>query len=187
MLSEKQDLRVVRTHILIRSALIALLENHDYDKISVQDIVDKAMVNRATFYKYYSGKSDLAGAMIADFKSDYQNLMTKRLQTHDLQSFFDQILPFIQQNSPLVLALWKIKTKHHHLYDDMFLMIKQLFTQLAIQKFSTPAHTNEWDYHAEMFANFALYNMKYHLERDNVIPLNQVIEKLEKMIVVVKD
>ena len=56
----KVDLRVVKTHQAIRNALLNLLAERDYDDIAAQDIIATAQVNRATFYKYYSGKNAVA-------------------------------------------------------------------------------------------------------------------------------
>ena len=63
------DPRIIKTHRAIREAFVDLLHEKPFAQITVQDILERAPVNRSTFYKYYSGKSDLAGKMIADFKA----------------------------------------------------------------------------------------------------------------------
>ena len=55
----KEDLRVVRTRKLLCKALFELLEEVPFDKISVTDICDKAMVHRATFYNHFESKEHL--------------------------------------------------------------------------------------------------------------------------------
>ncbi len=169
-MSEKQDLRVVRTHKMIRNALIELLKNQEFDKIAVQDIVDLAMVNRATFYKYYSGKSDLAGAMIADLKAEYLTFLTERLQTTDVNAFIETVTPILYEKQHLVLALWKIKTKRHHLYDDMFLMIKNNY----IQNQQAIYPKQNLDYQGEILAHIVLKTAHYYFEQDLPIPIKQV-------------
>ena len=56
--NKSPDLRVVKTHKVIREAFIMLLSEQEYNDITIQAILDCAKVNRATFYKYYSGKGD---------------------------------------------------------------------------------------------------------------------------------
>lgn len=56
---EKADHRARRTKIFIQNALVELLERQQFDKISVQDISKKALINRATFYRYYNDKYHL--------------------------------------------------------------------------------------------------------------------------------
>lgn len=50
----KQSKRVLITQNSIESAYLVLLKNKNTDKITVKEVCDMAMVNRTTFYKYYS-------------------------------------------------------------------------------------------------------------------------------------
>lgn len=56
---QKMDPRVMRTRQLLRDALVELMEERGYEKITVQDITERATLNRATFYLHYSDKLDL--------------------------------------------------------------------------------------------------------------------------------
>jgi AcrR family transcriptional regulator len=53
------DPRVVRTHKLLREALIELIAERGYEAITVRDITERATLNRATFYLHFSDKEDL--------------------------------------------------------------------------------------------------------------------------------
>lgn len=53
---EKLDPRIRRTRDLLHGALRQLLQQKEFDKISVQDIAEAATLNRATFYAHYSDK-----------------------------------------------------------------------------------------------------------------------------------
>jgi AcrR family transcriptional regulator len=57
--SSSTDLRVRRTRKLLRDALVALIEEHGFEALTVADIADRAMINRATFYRHYRDKGDL--------------------------------------------------------------------------------------------------------------------------------
>ncbi len=54
-----EDLRVRRTHKLLWEALMSLMDEQDFEKISVKDICERAMVHRTTFYKHYEDKYNL--------------------------------------------------------------------------------------------------------------------------------
>lgn len=56
---KKTDLRVKRTNKMIIEAFIHLVEKNGYEQVTVQDIADQAMINRATFYAHYKDKQDL--------------------------------------------------------------------------------------------------------------------------------
>jgi AcrR family transcriptional regulator len=61
---ETLDPRIRRTRDLLQQALDKLLENKEFEKISVQDIAEAATVNRATFYDHYTDKFALLEAMV---------------------------------------------------------------------------------------------------------------------------
>jgi len=54
-----EDLRVRRTRKMLMQALIELTIEKGFSAVSVQDIADRAMINRATFYRHYVDKHDL--------------------------------------------------------------------------------------------------------------------------------
>jgi AcrR family transcriptional regulator len=60
------DPRVTRTQKLIRDALKSLLEEKSFDSISVQDIAQRATVNRATFYAHFTDKLALLVAIVRE-------------------------------------------------------------------------------------------------------------------------
>jgi AcrR family transcriptional regulator len=60
------DPRVTRTRQLIRDALISLLAEKSFESISVQDIAERATVNRATFYAHFPDKFALLDALIRE-------------------------------------------------------------------------------------------------------------------------
>lgn len=59
MSQNSSDLRVRRTRKLLREALIALIEERNFDGITVGEIAERAMVSRAAFYRSYQDKYDL--------------------------------------------------------------------------------------------------------------------------------
>jgi AcrR family transcriptional regulator len=54
--TETVDPRVRRTRKMLHDALGKLMQEKDFDKISVQDIADAADLHRATFYDHYPDK-----------------------------------------------------------------------------------------------------------------------------------
>jgi AcrR family transcriptional regulator len=54
-----EDRRVRRTRRLLQDALRALILEKGYDKVTVQDLLDRADIGRATFYAHFRDKDDL--------------------------------------------------------------------------------------------------------------------------------
>jgi AcrR family transcriptional regulator len=65
----KTDRRVRRTRELLRRALLSLIQEQGYDRITVQDILDRADVGRSTFYAHYRDKDDLLLSGFEDIRS----------------------------------------------------------------------------------------------------------------------
>lgn len=57
---DKLDLRIQRTRLYIQKALFDLIREKGFDPITVNEIAERAMINRSTFYRHYQDKYDLA-------------------------------------------------------------------------------------------------------------------------------
>lgn len=73
---EKLDPRVKRTRGLILQAFSELLAEKNFESISVQDITEKAQINRATFYAHFQDKYALLDYSITQlFKQEIEKRM----------------------------------------------------------------------------------------------------------------
>ncbi|GCE07104.1 TetR/AcrR family transcriptional regulator [Dictyobacter aurantiacus] len=59
MTHANNGLRAQRTHKLLREALVELLSEQHFESITVGELAQRAMINRATFYRHYLDKYDL--------------------------------------------------------------------------------------------------------------------------------
>lgn len=64
----KSDLRIVKTAKGLNLAMFALLERHNFGKITVRDICDEAQISRATFYARFADKYDFLNSWLLSFK-----------------------------------------------------------------------------------------------------------------------
>jgi AcrR family transcriptional regulator len=56
---ERVDRRVRRTRELLHGALISLILEKGYERVTVRDIIDRADIGRSTFYAHFRDKEDL--------------------------------------------------------------------------------------------------------------------------------
>lgn len=56
---EKLDRRITKTRLEIKEAFIALMQEKNFNELTVRDITERANINRTTFYKHYLDKFDL--------------------------------------------------------------------------------------------------------------------------------
>lgn len=69
------DLRVRRTHKLLYSALLDLMEKQPFENITVKQICDLAMVHRTTFYTHFNDKFDLLSRALRQIADDELNFV----------------------------------------------------------------------------------------------------------------
>ncbi|MEW9528321.1 TetR/AcrR family transcriptional regulator [Microbispora sp. NPDC049125] len=75
------DRRVRRTRELLRRALVDLILERGYDRLTVQDIIDRADVGRSTFYAHYTDKDDLLLSGMEDLARAFEEHMERHFAT----------------------------------------------------------------------------------------------------------
>jgi AcrR family transcriptional regulator len=63
------DRRIQRTQQVLRTALFSLIQEKGFEALSVQDIIDRANVGRATFYAHFENKEDLLASGIEGLRA----------------------------------------------------------------------------------------------------------------------
>ena len=60
---------IERTQQLIRGALLSLIRERGFEAVTVQEIIDRANVGRATFYAHFDNKDDLLVSGFEDLRA----------------------------------------------------------------------------------------------------------------------
>ncbi len=160
---KENDLRVLRTEKMIRNAFWKLMEKHDYRDITVQQILDKACINRSTFYKHYQNKNDLAQDIIKDYRDNYIiPALDQRLSMSALD-FVNNIKPSIMSLRNDFKILFRMNTNRINIYE----MLSQLFEERYYQKksqdltFSKGKTPEELEFCAKLFSKIAMCFVEY--------------------------
>lgn len=72
-----KDRRIVRTKRALRQALIELTEEGGFDGFTVNDLCDRADINRGTFYNHYHDKDELLCALEDEFFEGLEQFQTR--------------------------------------------------------------------------------------------------------------
>ena len=89
MTQNLDDLRVRRTRKLLQKALLEAASEKGFAHVTVSDITERAMVNRATFYRHYEDKYDLLTHYIEELSKMIESdegetdLGTQSIQSQD--------------------------------------------------------------------------------------------------------
>lgn len=102
---KKEDLRTRRTKKMILTAFMQLVENKGYEQITVSDIANEAMINRATFYAHFKDKQDVYDYIFNQAFETFISVLapiqighTNHLQLQSIQVILTNAYEKIQQN-----------------------------------------------------------------------------------------
>ncbi|MCC3379646.1 TetR/AcrR family transcriptional regulator [Paenibacillus farraposensis] len=126
------DLRVKRTHKLLWSALGELLldPKKEFSSITINEICEKAMVHRTTFYKHFVDKYDLLNLFFLQFQDEFRkNSLEDRIEIpfqtierNPKRKMMD-IIALKQKNDKTLMNFYKNHIKEVLMLD--FLELKQ--------------------------------------------------------------
>jgi AcrR family transcriptional regulator len=74
----RENVRIRRTRTLLRRALIELIEEHGFERLTVGQITERAMVSRAAFYRNYRDKYQLVEEIFDEAMSELLGTMSDR-------------------------------------------------------------------------------------------------------------
>ena len=179
-MESKQDLRVIKTRNNIKSSFIQLLREKDFNEITVQDILDKALINRKTFYNHYQDKYDLAEQLIHEFFNECTSFFELRTGHFDsMGSFLKQVDAMYQElyeQKDLILALWNIHTESIDFYGRLQNLFQQKYKEFLQ---SGGAKDIDMGFQSNLFSTFILSSLKYMLESDKIYTAHDMWNELE--------
>ncbi|AYG01364.1 TetR/AcrR family transcriptional regulator [Lactococcus allomyrinae] len=138
------DLRVKRTRKLITQAFFALLRKKKFEKISIQEIADSAMINRATFYAHYADKQDLYDSLVDDFLTSFTTILDEEnlvdgsnVHVKEIETVLTRFYEFVRENPELAQII--TDRAHEQSLMDRFLEIlseryAELFEKLEVRE-----------------------------------------------------
>ncbi len=91
------NLRVRRTKILLREALIALVEERGFEALTIGELTERAMVSRAAFYRTYQDKYDLVEQIFEEAMDALLRAVGELGQAHPAEiwvQFFEHIAQY---------------------------------------------------------------------------------------------
>lgn len=110
------DLRVVKTLKQIDQALLTCLAEAPFEKITVEQLCRAALINRSTFYKYYTSKYDLMEQYLQRALDGFRrqvdvafvNATPETIHNLLYQKNFKNTLKFLHRHKAEYTLLWSI-------------------------------------------------------------------------------
>lgn len=106
--AKKTDIRYARTHELIRSVFIGLLEEKEFRAISVTEITRRCNINRKTFYLHYNSTEELLAELsdeVFDMLSEKTEEYMKSVEVPTYEGLFFLLDSVIQANYEFYMCI----------------------------------------------------------------------------------
>lgn len=185
-MKQKTDLRIIKTNLNIRNAFIQLLNEKSFDSITVQNILDRALINRSTFYKHYSDKYDLLESITKDFLDKFKSLIDVRFSNKEdingLLKNMDKVYESFYEEKFTILALWKVRTEKIDVYEDMQTTLKEKYIEFA--NGYTKENSNI-DYQACIFSSIVLTTLKFIMESNKIYTAHEIVQEEQNYIKII--
>lgn len=160
----KRKLQFERTDRDITEAFLHLLLEKPFEKITIQDIITEAMINRSTFYQHFPDKyailENLQNKYVTEITDLVENIL---MQERPKLKQIDQITgSYFVKNRRILRLLLKIKTEHV----DITAQLRALFTEY-FRKSSNQLTDLEAHLMSGLWLDFFTYYLEHDMESEN--------------------
>ena len=163
----QNDLRVIKTRKNIENSFMKLLRVKEFQKITVQDILDEALINRSTFYKHYEDKYQLATSLCRQMYDLFCSCVEDRFMQTESEDIFQSLTVLYQKlfvQREQILTLFQIHTDTIHLMSDMEHYLKTCFLK---NKGCVKGKVDRMmDYQSTLYASIGMTTIRWCLEHD---------------------
>ena len=133
--------RTAYTKTAIRRTFFELLEEKDFDKISVREICQRADINRSTFYRHYDDINALMKSIEAEFVSDIDNQI-ERMDPEVFDAVLVGLFDIVRDNSDLCCYMMRCGPRKGFInslfvknYDRTQIKWKKFFPEITDKQF----------------------------------------------------
>lgn len=165
--SDKIDLRVLKTRENIKNTFSSLLLEKDFKNITVQNVCDRALIGRSTFYDHYCDKYDLLNKMVEEIISEFKPYLKSRFDLNNLDDFTKvgvDVLKLFSKKKNTIKALINVHTEAVDLYDELKkLLIEGCSCHLNKSNFVSKYNISN-EYICGHYASFVLTSFQLWIE-----------------------
>jgi AcrR family transcriptional regulator len=181
----KTDLRIIKTHKALTDAFWQILGEKKFEEITVNELCDRAMVRRATFYKHFADKFEFFAFLIRVKQAEFDAQIQKDTDKTSPQSFYlgiiQHTLNFLNSNTKLVQTVLEsnmLPTVLDILSKQITIDIMQKLKEDSENGVHLPASPQVM---APFFTGALVYTMRWWVTQKNVSEA-MVMEELTRLL-----
>ncbi|MDE7354128.1 MAG: TetR/AcrR family transcriptional regulator [Acetatifactor sp.] len=160
----KRKLQFERTDRDITEAFLRILLEKPFEKITIQDIITEAMINRSTFYQHFPDKYAILENLQKKYVTELTDLVNN-VRTHDGINLkqIDQIMgSYFLKNRQVLCILFHTKTEHVDILKQFRILFADYFRRSSSQLTELEAYLMSGN-----FLDFFVYYLEHDIEPEN--------------------
>ena len=174
---KKEDLRVRRTKKLLSNALFNLIRKKPFEKITVCDICEEAMVHRATFYSHYSDKDELLIHAI----NDHLPLTVSDLSANS-RDLVEGIINYVSENKDVYASIFR-RNSLYSVSDRIQSMLEKKLAEVVSERIKNGAEIPvSSDFWAKFYAGACISVVRKWLLGDMKVSKEELIDNLNTLL-----
>lgn len=180
------DQRANRMKTLIINTFFDCLETLDFTQITIGKISDQAMINRSTFYRYFSDKYILRDTIVADIVKDFADHMEvdflhMDIKNKDHTKTLEYSLSHLCTKKRELELLWNQPTLGRNVFDEMIdAGASKVENEIKNHKTITPEKKALADWYAKLLVNNYLVTVRWWFAHSNTVSASQITEMMER-------
>ena len=105
-MEEKLDLRIQKTYLALHNAFMSLLEEKRFEDVTVNELCERAMIRRTTFYKHFADKYEYFSFYVREVVATFQNQLAPDVTEGEVDAYLlhmcRELLRFLKQHDKFV-------------------------------------------------------------------------------------
>jgi len=105
-MEEKMDLRIRKTYLALHNAFTQLLEEKKFEDFTVNELCDRAMIRRTTFYKHFADKYEYFTFYMKEIVATFQDRLAPDVSSEEVSAYHlhmsRELVRFIKEHERMV-------------------------------------------------------------------------------------
>lgn len=185
-MEEKTDLRVLKTHKALCNTFAEMLEEKKFEDITVNELCERAMVRRATFYKHFADKYEFFAFFVRGTQDNFNAKIKEYDREETSYSYYVYLLKnsvnFLQEHKKIVDNVLKssafptlLEIVSEEIYRNVLLHMKENVTKgmpLAVSP----------NVLASFYTGGMVQTLRVWVTTPNPISEEEMVEEIEKIL-----
>ena len=177
-MKEVHDRRYYRTKRVIRETFEDLIKKKPIDKITVTDLMERADLDRRTFYNHYGSVFDIAEEINREALEHFKEEIS-RIEVNETDTFFSLLSKIMLENFEYYKAVLT-GTDSYQLAVDCKEILKAGIWQFYYESSGLPE--DEFDYYAEYIASGVTWEYIYWLRKEDDLDVGWITEMVKRSV-----